>query len=393
MRPDPVAPSSAVRAPRVAVVTTVHRWGDPRVFERETAAWIEQGCEVHVFVPAAGSLERRGWSTSPRLHLHTWPLPHGRAARMRLAFGVHRTVAAHGPFDLVHFHDPELVPAMAWLAARWRRAYFLYDVHEELPLEVSSKPWIPAGLRPVVRLGAHALWAWARVAFEGFAPATEAIARHWPAARTRIVHNYPRAVFEPPAGAPPAPDGDRVVYVGGLTEVRGIREMVAAVRTVRTRRPALRLELYGALAEASLEPVVSEAVREGWCVHTPWLPAEVLAERARGAGVGLLPYRPAPDHLEALPTKMFEYMAMGVPVLASDLPLWRALVHDSGAGRVAEPTAAAFAEALTAMLADPAALAVHAEHGRTAYRTRYRWEVERERLHWHLERARERMGA
>ncbi|MFM7231902.1 MAG: glycosyltransferase [bacterium] len=382
-RTEPVA--------RVAVVTTVHRWGDPRVFERETAAWLEWGCEVHAFVPAAAPPERRGWSATPHLHVHALPLPTGRAARMRLAFGIGGEVARHGPFDVVHFHDPELVPAMAVLARRWPRAYLLYDVHEELPLEVRSKPWIAPALRPFVAAGAHLLWALARASFAGFAPATEAIARHWPSERTRIVHNYPKSVYAIPDHEVATPDPARVVYVGGLTEVRGIRAMLDAVRLVRRDRPALGLELYGPVMDAALEPVVAAAVAEGWCTHTPWLAPEVLAARARGTGVGLLPYLPAPDHLEALPTKLFEYMAMGVPVLASDFPLWRTLVERSGAGRVAAPEPAAFAGVLAAMLADPAALAAQAASGRTAQRERYRWEAEREQLRWHLERARERM--
>lgn len=380
------------RAPRVAVVTTVHRWGDPRVFERETAAWLDWGCEVHVFVPAAAPPPRHGWSDTPRLHVHALPLPHGRAARMRLALGIGGVVARQGRFDLVHFHDPELVPAMAALARRWPRTYFLYDIHEELPLEVRSKPWIAAPLRPLVAAGAHLLWALARASFSGFAPATEAIARHWPPARTRIVHNYPKSLYALPHGEPARPDPARVVYIGGLTEVRGIRAMLEAVRSVRRGRAALRLELYGALNDTSLAPVVEAALAEGWCTHTPWLAPEVLAARARGAGVGLLPYLPVPDHLEALPTKLFEYMAMGVPVLASDFPLWRGIVQESGAGRVAAPESSALAVALAAMLDDPAALAAHAAQGRTAQRERYRWEAEREQLRWHLERTRERMA-
>jgi len=118
----PPAPGSGRRT-RVAVVTTVHRWGDPRIFERETAAWLEWDCEVHVFVPAAAAPERHGWSASTSLSVHVLPPPRGRAARMALALGIGGRVARHGPFDIVHFHDPELVPAMAALAARWFGRY------------------------------------------------------------------------------------------------------------------------------------------------------------------------------------------------------------------------------------------------------------------------------
>ncbi|MBI5169451.1 MAG: glycosyltransferase [Candidatus Eisenbacteria bacterium] len=378
------------RVPRVAVVTTVHRWGDPRVFERETAAWLEWGCEVHVFVPAAAPPAREGWSDTPLLHVHALPLPNGRSERMRLALGVGDRVAAvarEGAFDLVHFHDPELILAMAGLALRWPRTYFLYDIHEDLPLEVYSKEWIPAFLRPLVSALTSAMWTGAAALFEGFAPATEAIARRWPAGRTRIVHNYPKSLFEAPEGAPAPIDRDRLLFVGALTEVRGIREMLGAVRSLRAAHPSLRLDLVGPIKDASLGELVAAATAQGWCRHTPWLPPEQLAAFCRGAAVGLVPYLPIRDHLEALPTKIFEYMAMGIPILASDFPLWRDLIANSGCGRVAAPTETALGEALRAMLADPAALERCAERGRKSYRAGFRWESEREQLRWHFERA------
>ena len=376
--------------PRIAVVTTVHRWGDPRIIEREVAAYLEWDCEVHVFIPvdrdevASVGDDHRGLG---RLRVHALPKPHGRLQRLALSLRVASPVWSERPFEVVHFHDPELIPAVAWLSLWWRRTYFLYDVHEDLPLEVLSKPYLPAPLRPLVSLLMVGLWRVARALFDGFAPATEAIARRWPPERTRVLHNYPKSLFEAPAGEPLALDPNRLLFVGGLTEVRGSREMLDAVRRVRERRPALRLDLVGPVNDASLEPAVGAAVAEGWCRHTTWLPPERLAVFCRGAAVGLVPYLPVPDHLEALPTKLFEYMAMGVPILASDFPLWRALVERSGSGRVAEPTVAGLAAALEAMLADPAQLARHGERGRAAYRGGYRWETEREHLRWHLDRA------
>jgi glycosyltransferase involved in cell wall biosynthesis len=96
---------------------------------------------------------------------------------------------------------------------------------------------------------------------------------------------------------------------------------------------------------------------------------------------------PRPNYLESLPTKLFEYMAMGIPVLASDFPLWRQLVEAAGSGRLAAPVPAEVAAALVAMCSDPVRLRLQGEAGRAAYRERYRWEVESLHLRWHLQRA------
>ncbi len=122
LRPDAPVPAGGGGGPmnarprRMAVVTTAHPWGDPRVFERELAACLEWGVETHVFVTLDGLPPASEWCPHPRLVVHPLPVPRGRLARFRLALGVWRQVLRHGPFPLVHFHDPELVPAMALLA-------------------------------------------------------------------------------------------------------------------------------------------------------------------------------------------------------------------------------------------------------------------------------------
>ena len=383
-------------APRMAVVTTAHAWGDPRVFERELATCLEWGVAVHVFVPLAGGAStqpriRGGWGGHPNLTIHPLPMGRGRLGRLVLALRAGCQVLARGPWTLVQFHDPELIPVMALFGLLRPGSYTLCDLHEDLPLQVAAKPYLPPWIRPpMVRL-VELMLRMARELFSGFAPATEAIARNWPADRTRVVHNYPKAVF---AQALADPDPTRVLYVGGLSRARGILvvlEAVAAVRAWQVQHPSgalpMRLELVGWVLEPEVGAAIQAAVAEGWCRHIPWLTPEALAGHAAGAGIGLATLLPMPNYLEALPTKLFEYMAMGIPILASDFPLWRRLVAGAGAGQVTAPTPGAVAEALLRMGSDPAELAACARRGRAAYRDRYRWEVESRNLRWHLQQA------
>jgi glycosyltransferase involved in cell wall biosynthesis len=372
----------------MAMVTTAHPWGDPRVFERELAACLAWGLETHVFMPLQAPPPRSGWSADPNLVLH--PLRatgSGRAARLRLALGVWRELLRHGPFALVHFHDPELVPAMALLSVFRPDSYLLYDIHEDLPLQVASKDYLPAWLRlPTARLAACMLRT-ASGLFSGFAPATEAIALAWPASRTRVLHNYPKALFSRSGTPERAPDPHRVLYVGGLSRVRGIPLALEAMRLARRRLPELRLELIGWVMDPETAGAIAAARAEGWCAHVDRLGPEALRARAEGAGIGLATLLPRPNYLESLPTKLFEYMAMGIPVLASDFPLWRQLVESAGAGRVTAPAPGPMADALVELASDPVRLRRCAEAGRAAYRERYRWEVEARQLGWHLRRA------
>jgi glycosyltransferase involved in cell wall biosynthesis len=357
------------------------------VFERELAACLEWGVETHVFVPLPQPPERTGWAADRRLVVHPLAMPGGRLGRFRLALGIWREVLAQGPFALVQFHDPELVPAMALVAILRPETYTLYDIHEDLALQMATKDYLPPWLRgPAARLVQCLLRA-ARELFSGFAPATEAIGLAWPEAQTRVLHNYPKALFGRAVTLGRPLDPHRVLYVGGLSRARGILLALDAVRRARRQRPELRLELIGWIMDAPTGAAVRAAVAEGWCAHIPRLAPDALMARAAGAGIGLVTLLPCPNYLEALPTKLFEYMAMGIPVLASDFPLWRELVEAAGAGQVAAPAAEAVAAALVAMCSDPDRLRRQGEAGRAAYRDRYRWELESRHLRWHLRRA------
>jgi glycosyltransferase involved in cell wall biosynthesis len=104
---------------------------------------------------------------------------------------------------------------------------------------------------------------------------------------------------------------------------------------------------------------------------------DIMAESC----AGLLFFHPEPNHIDAQPNKMFEYMSAGLPVLASDFPLWRALLVDSGAGICADPMdPRSIARAIGDLLADPDAAQTMGEHGRLAVMTRYQWTIEEAKL-------------
>jgi hypothetical protein len=81
------------------------------------------------------------------------------------------------------------------------------------------------------------------------------------------------------------------------------------------------------------------------------------------------------------PTKLFEYMAARVPVVASDFPLYRAIVEGAGCGIVVDPTSPhAIAEAVRYLLDHPEDAQAMADRGRAAMLERYNWHASKEAL-------------
>ena len=99
------------------------------------------------------------------------------------------------------------------------------------------------------------------------------------------------------------------------------------------------------------------------------------------ARVGLVVFQPVENYIDAQPTKLFEYLASGVPVVASDFPVWREIVAAVDAGLLVDPTdPAAVSAAIDALLDDPERAAAMGRRGRAAVLERYRWEPQGARL-------------
>jgi glycosyltransferase involved in cell wall biosynthesis len=104
--------------------------------------------------------------------------------------------------------------------------------------------------------------------------------------------------------------------------------------------------------------------------------AEVVAAM-RSARAGVVLNHPTVNYVDAYPTKMFEYMACGLPVVCSNFPLWTEIVRGADCGIAVDPRdPRAIADAIRALGDDPALARRLGENGRRAIAERFNWEAE-----------------
>jgi glycosyltransferase involved in cell wall biosynthesis len=279
--------------------------------------------------------------------------------------------------EICHFHDPELIPVGLALRAAGRRV--IYDVHEDVPRQILYKPYLPKPARRVVGAGVGLLEGAGRRAFDGIVAATPRIATRFAADTTAVVQNFPLLSELSGELGPPYAERERhVVYIGRVTPEIGAREMVRAAAAVAT--PGARFTIAGPIAR-SLEAELAEATST-LPIETPgWQDRNRVAELLGSARVGLVLFHPVGNYVEAYPTKMFEYMAAGLPVVASDFPLWRTIVDEAGCGLLVDPLdPAQIAAAIDRLLADPDEARAMGERGREAVMTRFNWGTEERKL-------------
>lgn len=365
-------------APSIAHVTTVHFRGDTRIRIKEVGS-LARRFSLPVMLVVQDGKGPEGGEEGPRV-IDSGPRPRQRLLRMTLgSWRMWRTLRRLRP-TVVHFHDPELI--FLGLAMKAGGTRVVYDVHEDVPRQILCKDWIPKPLRLPLAKAVEIVEELSTGVFDAVVPATPRIAQRFPSPRTVIVQNFPipeelqLAQAVPYLERPPS-----FAYVGDISESRAALGMVKALGLLAPQSQA-RLELAGGFSSSDLE----EEVRSlpGWARvnYHGWATRPQVAALLGNVRAGLVLLHPEPNYVEAYPNKMFEYMAAGLPVIASDFPLWREIVAPPvNAGLLVDPLdPRAIAQAMEWMLEHPEEAEAMGRRGRRAVEQRFNWQAEEEKL-------------
>jgi glycosyltransferase involved in cell wall biosynthesis len=355
---------------RVVVCTVVHHPADARIFYRQIRALLDAGHDVTYIAPhdeaeqpyvqdqnqgqtqqqgersaaspgteapALSRAEARGQGT---LTTVTIPRAVGRRRLGALRAARAAMAAQAAGADLLLVHDPELLLV---LPPRRHRPPTVWDVHEDTAAALTTKSWLPAFLRSIAAGGVHLAERTAERRLHLL------LAEHGYNDRLAGSHPVvPNTTYVPETAAPPG-GPRRVVYVGWLSPDRGSAEMVELGRLLTPH--GIAVELMGQADGAARAHIEAG----GDCVHWHgFVPNAEALRLVEGALAGLSLLRDEPNFRHSMPTKVAEYMARGVPVVSTPLPLAVELVEAGDAGFVVpfnDPRAAC--DAILKLDADP----------------------------------------
>ena len=358
---------------RIAHLTPHRDPFEPRTFF-QCQSLAEAGFEVVLVAPHDRDLSRDG------VRLLAVPRYRGRLERVTLTAWrtVRRGLAAKA--RLYHIHDPELIP---WgLLLRLLGRPVIYDVHEDYAQAAGVRSWIPGPARGLLAGAYAAIAALARRCFT-VVIAERYYARNFPDA-VEVLNYAKRAEFAGLDGIlrapPPAP---RALYTGSVTASRGGRHHARLLAQL----PAdAAVELVGVCPEPELaRDLLNQSAsdpRLGLAIAESWVPRQTIVEAyARAWTCGLALFPDTPHYREKELTKFFEYMAAGLPIVASNFPVWRRLIEGERVGLCVDPEdPAAAAEAVLWLHRNPDEARAMGERGRRAVAERFNWESQAARL-------------
>lgn len=360
----------------VVVLTTVHPRDDNRIFNKEIA----ELSSVPGYTVSAVVADGLGDE-----HRSQYDIIDIGASDSRFSRFVSGNIKACSHVrklkpDVVHFHDPELMFLGVIFSMLGIKVVF--DVHENVPQDIKDKYWIPGWLRGGVSLIYRVIEFMCVRFFSAIVAATPDIYQRYPSKFGVLLQNYPRLEefsFVCEDNFDDKEPEFSVAYLGAITRIRGVDNIVRSLSLLGDKTVCLKLA--GFFQEEGHRQDL-ESLPE-W-KHVNFI-GKVSREEVGGflssAKAGLVTFLPANNHINAQPNKLFEYMAAGIPVIASDFPLWRKLIERYDCGYLVDPESPeSIASAIKEIQENPDLAKAKGLNGKRAIQSELNWEVESRRL-------------
>ena len=310
---------------------------------------VEEGVHIHTVPARTGSRLKRMWQTVNHVY--------------------EKALSLDG--SIYHIHDPELLRIVPKLKRKGKLV--IYDAHEDLPRQLIGKSYLPMSRLFSV------FFEW----YENYiVKGVDAVITATPFIRDRFqkfharvldINNFPlvsELEFEESNE-----ERSHVCYIGGITPIRGISQLVDAMQFTQTT-----LQLAGTLAPSYQEELEQS---RGWSQVVPRghvSRMEALSIK-RKAFAGIVTFLPLPNHINAQPNKIFEYMASGIPVIGSNFPMWKELIEVQELGICVDPeNPKAIGEAIEYLRLNPELARAMGDRSKQRVKDTYNWSVEEEKL-------------
>lgn len=360
---------------KVCHLTSCHSAYDMRILHKECVSLARAGYEVTCIGLAERDDEMEGVKilalSKPRRIFGRLTFDLLTRTAMKVLF-----MGARQRADIYHFHDPHLIPVGLILKCFGKAV--IYDVHEYEPGRISGgirNRRIQRFVASIIDIGQCLV---GRV-FDGVVAANPSIHTQF---RERtvsaiVINNYPllHEIATETRSAEPHCE-PLVAYIGFISKARGIIELIQALEHTDAG-----LLLCGTFGTEQLRMECESLA--GWrkVQYFGQVDRATMAAVLGRAQAGLVPFLAHPNHFEARPNKIFEYMSVGLPVIASDFPDWRTLIEAPGCGFCVNPNdPVSIGKTIQKVTADRRMGREMGERGRKRVVTKYNWGVEEKEL-------------
>lgn len=351
---------------KIVHLSSAHGDRDVRIFLKEciSLAKVYKNLQVHLVL--AGVEERIEEGVS----IHSVPTNlGGRLNRMWNTVNQVQRKALEIQGDIYHLHDPELLRIALKLKRKGKKV--IYDAHEDLPRQIMGKSYLP--MKGIISWCVEHFENFVVKKLDGVICATPFIAERFLKinANTTAVNNFPLESEIDFVQNTTAEKANSICYIGGISPIRGIESLVKSIEFTD-----VKLELAGAIAP---EFRVELTKLKGWekVNELGFIDRQTAMQLKQQSIAGIVTFLPFPNHINAQPNKIFEYMAAGLPVIGSHFPLWKSLIENNNCGICVDPSnPIEIANAINKLVKDKALAKIMGKNGQKLVKEVYNWNAE-----------------
>lgn len=358
----------------ICVITTVHYCFDTRIYYREITS-LSKKYIVDYYAPCNEIIKLECSRTFSPLYSSMSKL--GRIkAHLQLIY-----LLLKKNYSMYHLHDPELIPLGLLLKIAKKRVIF--DMHENVFIDISTKKYLHPWLRKIIYISFKFLYDLAQRKFDWFILAESSYSKIMKSSKYEIIYNYPLLKNIEIPREKKWKYG--MVYVGSITVDRGIWNMLFVFQKVQNILPGSSLHLIGPIDEKGLDLEIAEWICNNSLSGKVYLhgriPNEQIFDIVRHNSIGLCLLNKTVSFQESLPTKMFEYMMVSLPVIITNCDLWKDIVEDNKCGIAIDPDRhQESADKIVYLLKDDKLLKEFGNNGLKAVQTKFNWANEEVKL-------------
>ena len=363
---------------KVCHFSSAHAPNDTRIFHKQCASLAKAGYDVTFVVKAA----QHKAQTTKQKGVTVIEVPIDDSSRLKRMVSGAKAVyqkALEVDADIYEFHDPELLPYGLKLAKKGKKVIF--DSHEDYPTQIMEKDWIPHFIRSVISktyraYETHVVKNLDAVLF----PCTKNGINIFDnrARETVIISNAVMLEEMVSSQESVEKEPNTICCTGSLTYQRGITHLIKAAH-----KAGAKLILAGNYSSPEYQKEL-ENMPEYECVeYLGYLNRQEIAKVYARSSIGMSTILNVGQYasLDNFPTKVYEYMAAGLPVIVSDYPFMRRSVEEGGFGAAVDPADVdAIAKTIKSILSDPKKAAEMGENGKKAVAEKYNWGIEEQKL-------------
>lgn len=348
-------------------ITSVHPRYDTRIFLKECSSLAGAGYDVSLIVcDGYGDEEKNNVKIIDAGNCHNLK----RIKRMingpDFIDKVLKNKIENYSNTIIHFHDPELL----FLGKKYAKkgCKVIYDSHENVPGQILSKPYIKPVFRKIISNIIGMLEAECVSKLSSVISVTDDNTTRLQKYNNNayLVRNFPiLSMFD---SVDFEQKKECFLYAGGITAIRGVREIAEAAFNTKTN-----VNFYGPCESDDLK----KQIENEYTQLAGNIKQNELYKINMKSTVGFILFYKVPNHMVCSPNKLFEYMASGMAVIASDIPMWKEIIEKYQCGICVDPTDVdQICDAMKFMKNNPDKVREMGENGRKSVFEHFSWENE-----------------